>query len=158
MAQKKKDTGRKILADNRRARYNYHLEETFEAGIALTGTEVKSLRSGQSSIVESYVAVAGDELELVNATIPIYEAANRQNHHPTRPRRLLLHRREIDKMLGAVRRQGRSLIPLKLYFNARGLIKLELAIAVGKKLHDKRATNKDRDWKRDQGRLMRDRG
>jgi SsrA-binding protein len=158
MAQKKKDTGRKILADNRRARFDYHLEETFEAGIALTGTEVKSLRTGQSSIVESYVAVAGDQLELVNATIPIYEAANRQNHHPTRPRRLLLHRREIDKMLGAVRRQGRSLIPLKLYFNARGLIKLELAIAVGKKLHDKRATNKDRDWKRDQGRLMRDRG
>ncbi len=158
MAVKKKDTGRKVLADNRRARFDYHLEETFEAGIMLTGTEVKSLRGGQASIAESYIAVAGEELELINANIPIYEAANRENHHPTRPRKLLMHRREIDKIMAAVRRQGRTIVPLKLYFNDRGYIKLDLAIAIGKKLHDKRTTSKDRDWKRDQGRLMRDRG
>jgi len=158
MAAKKKESGRKVVADNRRARYDYHLDEVFETGIVLTGTEVKSLREGQASIAESYVAVAGDELELVNANIPIYEAANRENHAPKRPRRLLLHRREIDKILAAINRQGRTVVPLKLYFNVRGLVKLEIAIAAGKKLHDKRHTSKDRDWKRDQGRLMRDRG
>ncbi len=158
MSAKKKESGRKTIADNRRARYDYHLDEVVEAGIVLTGTEVKSLRQGQASIAEAYVAVAGDELELVNANIPVYEAANRENHHPNRVRRLLLHRREIDKAIAAVNRQGRSIIPLKLYFNARGLVKLEFALATGKKLHDKRHTSKDRDWKRDQGRLMRDRG
>ncbi len=158
MATKKKESRRKVVADNRRARYDYHLDEVFETGIVLTGTEVKSLREGQASIAESYVAVAGDELELVNANIPIYEAANRENHEPKRPRRLLMHRREIDKILAAINRQGRTVVPLKLYFNARGLVKLEIAIATGKKLHDKRHTSKDRDWKRDQGRLMRDRG
>ncbi len=158
MATKKNESGRKIIADNRRARFDYHLDDVFEAGIALTGTEVKALRHGQSSIAESYVAVADNQLELVNANIPIYEAANRQNHHPTRSRRLLMHRREIDRLLMAIQRQGKTIMPLKLYFNARGKVKLEIAIATGKKLHDKRATNKDRDWKRDQGRLMRDRG
>ncbi|PHS24310.1 MAG: SsrA-binding protein [Robiginitomaculum sp.] len=158
MAVKKKDTGKKVIADNRRARFDYHLDEVMEAGIMLTGTEVKSLRTGQASIAESYVAVAGNELELINANIPIYEAANRENHAPKRPRRLLMHRREIDKVLTAVSRQGRAVVPLKMYFNARGIVKLEISIATGKKLHDKRTTSKDRDWKRDQGRLMRDRG
>ncbi len=158
MATGKDSLVRKTVADNRRARFDYHLDDVFEAGIMLTGTEVKALRQGQASIIESYVAVADNQLELVNANIPIYEAANRQNHHPTRPRRLLLHRQEIDKLLIAIQRQGKTLIPLKMYFNARGKIKLEIAIATGKKLHDKRATSKDRDWKRDQGRLMRDRG
>src|SRR6185312_12904356 len=152
------DMAGKLIAENRRARFDYFLDETFEAGLALTGTEVKALREGRANIAESYAAVEGSELVLVNANFPEYGPANRFNHEPRRPRKLLLHRKEIDKLMGAVQREGRTLIPVRLYFNDRGLVKLQLALARGKKMHDKRATEADRDWKREQGRLMRDRG
>ena len=148
----------KLVAENRRARYDYFLEDTFEAGIALTGTEVKSLRTGRANIAESYASAEGREIVLINATIPEYGPANRFNHEPKRPRKLLLHRKQIDKLLGAIQRDGRTLVPLRLYFNEKGRVKLELAMAVGKKAHDKRATIADRDWKREQGRIMRDKG
>jgi SsrA-binding protein len=148
----------KLIAENRRARFDYLLDDAVEAGIALTGTEVKSLREGKANIAESYVAVEGDELSLVNAYIPEYSKANRFNHEPRRPRRLLLHRKQIDKMMGAVQRGGQTLIPTKLYFNDKGRVKIEVAMAKGKKVHDKRAVEADRDWKREQGRLMRDKG
>ncbi|HEY3887552.1 MAG TPA: SsrA-binding protein SmpB [Caulobacteraceae bacterium] len=148
----------KLIAENRRARYDYFLEETFEAGLALTGTEVKALREGRANIAESYAATEGREIVLVNANIPEYGPANRFNHAPRRPRKLLLHRKEIDRLLGAVQREGCTLIPTRLYFNDRGMVKLQLAIAKGKKMHDKRSTEAERDWKREQGRLMRDRG
>jgi len=148
----------KLIAENRRARFDYFLESTFEAGMVLTGTEVKALRLGRANIAESYAATEGDEIVLVNAHIPEYGPANRFNHEPRRPRKLLLHRREIDKLLGAVRRDGRTLIPTKLYFNDKGFVKLELALAKGKKVHDKREATAERDWKRQQGRLMRDKG
>jgi len=148
----------KLIAENRRARFDYFLEEKFEAGLALRGSEVKSLRLGKANIAESYAAVEGRELALVNAYIPEYGPANRFNHEPRRPRRLLLHRKQLDKLLGAVRRDGRTIIPTRLYFNDRGLAKLELALAKGKSAPDKRATVAERDWKREQGRLMRDRG
>lgn len=148
----------KLIAENRRARFDYFLESTFEAGLALTGTEVKALRMGRANIAESYASTEGDEIVLINAHIPEYGPANRFNHEPRRPRKLLLHRREIDKLLGAVRREGRTLIPTKLYFNDKGLVKLELALAKGKKVHDKREVSAERDWKRQQARLMRDKG
>ena len=149
---------RKLIAENRRARFDYFLEDTFEAGLLLTGTEVKALRLGRANIAESYASAEGREIVLVNANFPEYGPANRFNHDPKRPRKLLLHRKEIDKMLGAVQREGRTLIPTKLYFNEKGMVKLELSLAKGKKLHDKRDTEADRDWKREQGRLMRDKG
>ncbi len=148
----------KLIAENRRARFDYFLDETFEAGLMLTGTEVKALRLGRANIAESYAATEGTEIILINANIPEYGPANRFNHDPKRPRKLLLHRKQIDKLLGAVNREGRTLIPTKLYFNDKGLVKLELAVAKGKKLHDKRETEANRDWKREQGRLMRDKG
>jgi SsrA-binding protein len=148
----------KLIAENRRARFDYFLEDKLEAGLALTGTEVKALRQGRANIAESYASVEGREIELINAHIPEYGPANRFNHEPRRPRKLLLHRRELDKLIGAVQREGRTLIPTRLYFNDKGLVKLEVALAKGKKAHDKRATEADRDWKREQGRLMRDRG
>ena len=148
----------KLIAENRRARYDYFIEDTFEAGISLTGTEVKSLRNGRANIAESYAAVEGREIVLINANIPEYGPANRFNHTPKRPRKLLLHRKQIDKLIGAVQREGRTLAPLRLYFNDKGLVKLLLALASGKKAHDKRATIAERDWKREQGRLMRDKG
>jgi SsrA-binding protein len=148
----------KVVAENRRARYEYFLEDFFEAGIALTGTEVKSLRFGEGSIAESYAEVKDDQVFLVNANIPEFSHGNRHNHEPKRPRKLLLHEREINKMRVAVGREGMTLIPLSVYFNPRGRAKVELALAKGKKLHDKRETEKDRDWKREQGRIMRERG
>ena len=148
----------KTVAENRRARFEYFLEDFFEAGIALTGTEVKSLRFGEGSIAESYAEVKGDEVWLVNANVPEFSHGNRFNHEPKRPRKLLLHQREIDKMRNAVAREGMTLIPLSVYFNGRGRAKVKLALAKGKKLHDKRETIKDRDWKRDQQRLLRERG
>jgi SsrA-binding protein len=148
----------KLIAENRRARFDYFLDETLEAGLMLTGTEVKALREGRANIAESYVGVEGRDLALINAHIPEYGPANRFNHEPRRQRRLLLHRKEIDKLIGAAQREGRTLIPTKLYFNDRGMVKLEVALARGKKAHDKRATESERDWKREQGRLMRDRG
>jgi SsrA-binding protein len=146
------------IAENRRARFDYFIEETLEAGLALTGTEVKSLRDGRANIAESYAAVEGREIVLINADIPPYGKANRFNHEPRRPRKLLLHRRQIDKLIGAVQREGRTVIPLKLYFNDKGRAKLELALAKGKKLHDKRETSAERDWQRDKARLLRDKG
>ena len=148
----------KLIAENRRARYDYFIENTLEAGLQLTGTEVKSLRNGRANIAESYAAVEGREIVLINANIPEYGPANRFNHEPKRPRKLLLHRKEIDKLIGAVQRDGRTLAPLKLYFNDKGRVKLELALATGKKAHDKRAATAERDWKREQGRIMRDKG
>jgi SsrA-binding protein len=148
----------KLIAENRRARFDYFLDETVEAGLALTGTEVKALRLGKANIAESYAAAERGELVLINANIPEYGPANRFNHAPRRPRKLLLHRKEIDRLVGAVQREGRTLVPIRLYFNDRGRVKLELALARGKKAPDKRATEADRDWKREQGRLMRDRG
>jgi SsrA-binding protein len=148
----------KLIAENRRARFDYFLEETFEAGLQLTGSEVKSLRNGKANIAEAYAAVEGRQIELVNAYIPEYGPATRFNHEPKRPRRLLLHRKQIDQLIGAVQREGRTIVPTRLYWNEKGLAKLELAVAKGKKMHDKRATEADRDWKREQGRLMRDKG
>ena len=148
----------KVVAENRKARFNYVIEDTIEAGISLTGTEVKSIRSGKSTIAESYADSKNGELWLINANIPEYLQANRFNHEPRRPRKLLLHKRQINKLIGAVEREGMTLIPLKLYFNEQGRAKLELALAKGKKLHDKRESEKKRDWSREKGRLLRARG
>ncbi|MBA3511323.1 SsrA-binding protein SmpB [Sphingomonas sp.] len=149
---------KKVVAENRRARYDYFVEERLEAGIELTGTEVKSLRSGEGSIAESYAAVEGEELWLINSHVPEYSHGNRLNHHPRRPRKLLLKSREIAKLQGAVTRQGLTIVPLSIYFNGSGRAKVELAVARGKKMHDKRDTEKERDWKREQGRLLRKHG
>ena len=147
---------KKIVAENRRARFEYFLEDVFEAGIALQGTEVKSLRFGEGNIAESYAEVKGNQVWLVNSNIPEFSHGNRYNHEPKRPRKLLLHEREIARMHGAVERKGMTLVPLCVYFNSRGRAKVELALAKGKKTHDKRETIKDRDWKRDQQRIMKD--
>lgn len=149
---------RKLIAENRRARYDYFLDDAVEAGLVLTGTEVKSLRQGRANIAESYAAVEGREIMLINADIPPYGQANRFNHEPRRPRKLLLSRRQIDRMIASVQRDGRTLIPTKLYFNDKGLAKLEVALAKGKKVHDKRETEAARDWQRDKARLMREKG
>ena len=148
----------KVAAENRKARHNYFIDDTLEAGVMLVGTEVKSLRGGEGSIAESYAHVHDGEAWLVNANIPEFSHGNRFNHEPKRPRKLLLHEREIEKMIGAVERKGMTLIPLSVYFNSRGRAKVELALARGKQTHDKRASIKERDWKRDKARLMRDRG
>ena len=148
----------KLIAENRRARYDYFLEETFEAGLMLTGSEVKSLRNGRANIAESYASVEGDEVVLINSDIPPFAQANRFNHEPRRHRKLLLHRKQLDKLIGAVTREGRTIIPTKLYWNDKGLAKLEIALAKGKKLHDKREATADRDWARDKARLLRDKG
>lgn len=149
---------KKVVAENRRARYDFVIEQVFEAGIALQGTEVKSLRFGEGTIAESYAEVKGHEVWLVNSNIPEFSHGNRHNHEPKRPRKLLLNEREINKMHAAVARQGMTLVPLSIYFNSRGRAKVELAIAKGKKAHDKRESIKERDWKRDKQRLMKDRG
>ncbi|MCW5723653.1 MAG: SsrA-binding protein SmpB [Maricaulaceae bacterium] len=146
------------IAVNRRARFDYEIEETFEAGLVLTGTEVKSLREGRANIAESYVSPEKDELYLINADIPPYGPANRFNHEPRRPRKLLMKRREIEKLAGAVTRDGRTIIPLRLYFNARGIAKLQIGLAKGKKTIDKRETIKRRDWDRQKSRLMKNYG
>ena len=149
----------KTIAENRRARYDYFLEQSFEAGIALTGSEVKSLRVGKANIAESYAAVENNEIVLVNADIPTYAQAGPYfNHEPRRPRKLLLKRKEIEKLIGAVQRDGRTLIPLKLYWSEKGMAKLELCLAKGKKAHDKREVIAERDWQRDKARLMREKG
>jgi SsrA-binding protein len=148
----------RVVADNRKARFNYFIDETFEAGVSLTGTEVKSLRLGKATIAESYADARGGEIWLINSNIPGYLQANRFNHAPKRPRKLLLHKRQIEKLVGAVEREGMTLIPLKLYFNERGKAKLELALARGKKLFDKRDTEKKRSWDRERGRLLRQKG
>ncbi|HEY0597629.1 MULTISPECIES: SsrA-binding protein SmpB [unclassified Sphingopyxis] len=149
---------KKVVAENRRARFDFAIDEVFEAGIALQGTEVKSLRFGEGTIAESYAEVKGHEVWLVNSNIPEFSHGNRHNHEPKRPRKLLLSGREINKMHAAVARQGMTLVPLSIYFNSRGRAKVELAIAKGKKAHDKRESIKERDWKRDKQRLMKERG
>ncbi|MSP49048.1 MAG: SsrA-binding protein SmpB [Alphaproteobacteria bacterium] len=147
-----------VAATNRRARHEYFILETLEAGVMLSGTEVKSLRQGSASIAEAYAAEKDGELFLLNAYVPEYKAANRFNHEPKRPRKLLVRRRELDKLLGAVRRDGVTLVPLSIYFNERGIAKVELGLAKGKKKGDKRETEKKRDWEREKGRLMREKG
>jgi SsrA-binding protein len=154
----KPDRKLKVVADNRRARFNYEIGETFEAGIALTGTEVKALRQGRATIAESYADSRGGEIWLVNANIPEYLQGGRYNHAPKRPRKLLLHKRQIHKLAGAVDREGMTIVPLKLYFNEKGRAKLEIAVARGKKLQDKRETERKRSWERERGRLLRAKG
>ena len=151
---KDKDPDRLVVAQNRKARHNYFIEETFEAGLALTGTEVKSLRGGRSNIAESYVKEEAGEAWLVNAHIPEYASGNRFNHEPRRPRKLLLHRKQINKLVGAIQREGRTVVPLQVYFNPKGRAKIEIALVTGKQAHDKRQAIKDRDWQRQRARLM----
>jgi SsrA-binding protein len=148
----------RVVADNRRARFNYEIVDTYEAGIALTGTEVKSLRTGKATIGEAYAGPSGEEFFLFNAYIPEYLQANRFNHETRRPRRLLLHKNQINKLIGATQREGFTVIPLKIYFNERGRAKVELGLGRGKKLHDKRETEKERSWNREKARLMREKG
>ena len=155
---KKPEPARKLIAENRRARFDYLIEDTLEAGVQLVGTEVKSLRAGRANIAESYARTEDGALWLINATIPEYPPAGQFNHEPRRPRKLLVRKRELHKLAVAIEREGRTLAPLKLYFNDRGLAKLEIAIAKGKKAADKREATKDREWKRNQARLLRDRG
>ncbi len=155
---KKPEPDRKLIAENRRARFDYMIEDTIEAGIQLLGTEVKSLRAGRANIAESYASTEKGELWLINSTIPIYPPAGQFNHEPTRPRKLLVRQRELKRLASAVDREGRTLAPLKLYFNDRGIAKIQIALAKGKKAHDKREATKDREWKRQQGRLLRDKG
>jgi SsrA-binding protein len=156
MAQKR-ESG-KLVAENRKARFNYAIEDTLEAGLVLTGSEVKSLRTGKANIADAYASVERDgALYLINAHIAEYPQA-RVNHEPTRPRKLLVHKRELDKLTGAIQREGMTVVPLKLYFNQRGIAKVLLGLAKGKKLHDKRETERKRDWERQKGRLMREKG
>ncbi|RZO68208.1 MAG: SsrA-binding protein SmpB [Parvularculaceae bacterium] len=157
-AKKQADPKRKTIADNRQARRDYDIEDVIEAGLVLTGTEVKALREGHATIKEAYAAPENDGIWLINANIPEYSAGNRENHEPKRPRKLLLHKREIARLVQAVERKGYSLAPLRLYFNDRGVAKLEIGIGKGRKAHDKRNVVKDRDWSRQQQRLLRDRG
>lgn len=155
---KKAGVNDSVVAENRRARFDYAVEDTIEAGIQLVGTEVKALREGRANIAESYVAVEGDEAWLVNANIPIYAPASQFNHLPTRPRKLLLKRKEINQLLGETQRKGRTIVALKMYFNERGVAKLLIATATGKQNYDKRDTEKKRDWQKQKARLMREKG
>jgi SsrA-binding protein len=148
----------KAVADNRKARFNYEIGEVIEAGIVLTGSEVKSLRAGKATIAESYADARDGAIWLINSNIPEYLQAHRFNHLPKRPRKLLLHARQIDKLAGAVEREGMTIVPLRLYFNEKGRAKIAIALGKGKKLHDKRETLKKRSWERERGRLMRQKG
>jgi len=158
MAKKKGDDGSKMIAENRKARFSYAIDDTLEAGIQLVGSEVKSLRGGKSTISESYASAKDGELFLVNAYIPEYTQASRFNHEPKRVRKLLVHKREAARLANAILREGMTLVPLKMYFNEKGRAKVQLGVAKGKKLHDKRETEKNRDWARDKARLLRNRG
>ena len=153
MAKKKQPT-LKLAAENRKARHEYYIEDTYEAGIMLTGSEVKSLRAGQATIGESYASAENEEIWLINAYIPEYDKADRFGHEERRPRKLLLHKREIVRLANAVAREGMTIVPLKMYFNDKGRAKLEIGVAKGKKLHDKRDTERERDWGRDKQRLL----
>ncbi len=145
----------KIAADNRRARFDYALGETFEAGVMLVGTEVKALRTGKATIAESYASVERNgEIFLINANIPEYLQGNRFNHEPKRPRKLLLHAKEIAKIAQGVEREGMTIVPLRIYFNEQGRAKIAIALGKGKKLHDKRESDKQRDWQREKSRLL----
>ena len=159
---KKEEPTRKTIAENRRARFEYKLGDVIEAGLVLTGTEVKALREGKANIAESYCAPElgpnGTEIWLINSNIPEYSGGNRQNHQPKRPRKLLLHKRQVATLTGSVEKQGRTIIPLRMVFNEDGRVKLDIALAEGKKLHDKRETQKDREWGRQKQRLLKDFG
>ncbi|HXL98303.1 MAG TPA: SsrA-binding protein SmpB [Rhizomicrobium sp.] len=155
---KKRDDGNKVVADNRKARFSYAIESTLEAGLMLLGSEVKALRAGKATIAESYAHAKDGEIFLINSYIPEYKMANRFNHEPRRPRKVLVHKAEASKLAAAVQREGMTLIPLRVYFNPKGIAKIELGIAKGKKVHDKRETEKKRDWQRDKARLMRAKG
>ncbi|MFC3229122.1 SsrA-binding protein SmpB [Marinibaculum pumilum] len=146
----------RLVAENRKARHDYFIDETFEAGLVLTGTEVKALREGRANIAESYASAEGDEFWLINAHFPEYRQGNRFNHEPRRRRKLLLHRKEINRLTGAIQQGGMTVVPLRLFFNNRGIAKLQLGLARGKKLHDKRATERERDWQRQKARLLRE--
>ena len=152
----RKQTGIKVVADNRRARYDYELLQTFEAGIELKGSEVKSLRVGHINLAEAYAAMKGAELFLINSNVPEYREANRFNHEPKRPRKLLLHAKEIQRLSVGVLREGLTIVPIKMFFNPRGRVKVDIALAKGKKLVDKRETIKARDWNREKSRLLRE--
>ncbi len=154
----RKEEGVKVVSDNRRARYDYELLQTFEAGIELKGSEVKSLRTGHTNLAESYATMKGGELWLINSNIPEYREANRFNHEPKRPRKLLLHKSEINKLASGVLKEHLTIVPLKMFFNTRGRVKVDIALARGKKLHDKRDTIKERSWDRERARLLRDKG
>lgn len=154
----RKVAGVKVVADNRRARYEYEILQNYEAGIMLEGSEVKSLREGRTNLAESYATLKNGELFLLNSNIPEYREANRFNHEPKRPRKLLLNKKEINRLSVGISREGLTIIPLKIYFNDRGFAKIDIALAKGKKLHDKRETEKDRDWNREKSRVLRDRG
>jgi SsrA-binding protein len=155
---RKADPNNKVAAENRKARFSYEVLDTFEAGLVLTGTEVKSLRGGHANIAESYASMEGGELWLINSYLPEYLQANRFNHEPRRRRKLLMKKKEMAKLSQAVERQGMTMVPLKIYFNDRGRAKLLLALARGKNVADKRQTEKDRDWAREKGRLLKERG
>ena len=148
----------RVVAENRKARYNYTIEDTLEAGLVLTGSEVKSLRAGRANIAESYAKADDGEIFLINAHISEYKQAGPFGHEPRRPRKLLLHKRQIGRLLASVQREGATLVPLRLYFNDRGIAKLLLGLAVGKRKHDKRESEKQRDWQRQKARLMREKG
>ena len=154
----RKEDGIKVVSDNRRARYDYEILQAFEAGIELKGSEVKSLRTGHTNLAEAYAALKGGELWLINSNIPEYREANRFNHEPKRPRKLLLHKSEINKLSSGVLKEHLTIIPLKMFFNPRGRVKIDIALARGKKLHDKRETIKERSWDRERARLMREKG
>jgi len=159
MAPKKKDSSNgKLIADNRKARHNYEFQDTLEAGLMLTGTEVKSLRNGKANIAESYATEEQGEIWLINSYIPEYLEGNRNNHNPRRRRKLLLHRKEMAKLIGGVQRDGMTIVPNRLYFNDRGIAKLQIALAKGRQAHDKRQVSKKRDWEREKSRLMREKG
>jgi SsrA-binding protein len=154
----RKEEGIKVVSDNRRARYDYEILQAFEAGIELKGSEVKSLRTGHTNLAEAYATMKNGELWLINSNIPEYREANRFNHEPKRPRKLLLHKSEINKLSSGVLKEHLTIIPLKMFFNPRGRVKVDIALARGKKLHDKRETIKERSWDRERARLMRDKG
>jgi len=158
VARKKEEPERRVVADNRKARHAYAIESTLETGLALMGSEVKSLRNGRATIAESYAQAKDGEIVLINCYIPEYAMANRFNHEPRRPRKVLVHKKEGRRLAAAVQREGMTLIPLRVYFNVKGVAKLELGVARGKKLHDKRETEKARDWERAKARLLRAKG
>ena len=153
-----RERGRNVVAQNRKARHDYHIEDTFEAGLVLTGTEVKSLRAGRASLVDGYGEVRDGEVWLRNVHIPEYDQGTWTNHEPRRPRKLLMHKGEISRLIGKTQERGLTLVPLSLYFNPRGIAKIELALARGKKAYDKRAAIKERNWQREKERLIREKG
>jgi len=148
----------RLVAENRKIRYDYFVQEEIEAGMILSGTEVKSLRKGRASITDAYATEISGELWVLNVNIPEYEGGNRNNHEPKRPRKLLLHRKQVSKLIGLIKIKGLTLAPLKIYFNGRGIAKILLGVAKGKKEYEKREAVKERDWKREQRSLMKEKG